>query len=318
MIFNSKTQPKYRKSFRRPFQKTGFAVYIIIMSFLYGCDNQNWISLFDGENLPGIHYLGVPDPSVDVEGIPRDSSGNYLHGLGYSDPLQVFSIVEDEKGEKLIRISGQVIGGLVLSDSLADYHLRLEFKWGDYKWAWMEGRPKDGGILYHQGKARHEFQIHENDVGSYWARKTIVDIPAQFTWDLPEAILRAKPYLTPFVNSLNDSMLIFSKDSPLHHFEGTKEKADWQIVLASPYNEKPHGEWNTLELICWKNHAIHIVNGKINMVLLNSFYRDKGEIHPLNSGRLTLQSEGAEVFFRNIEYKALNKVPAPLKAFLKE
>ena len=83
-----------------------------------------------------------------------------------------------------------MIGGLILKDSLSDYHLKLQFKWGEIKWGWMQGRPKDGGILYHQGKGpiRHELQIHEGDVGSYWAREVRLDIPSRFTTDLPQAI----------------------------------------------------------------------------------------------------------------------------------
>lgn len=200
----------------------------------------------------------------------------------------------------------------ILKDSLSDYHLKLKFKWGDLKWGWMEGRPKDGGILYHQGKVRHELQIHEGDVGSYWAKNVILDIPARFTNQIPEPIQIARPFLQSQVSTLKDTMLIYDKDMPTHHFEG---KNEWQIVIANPYNERPHGEWNELEVICWKNHAVHLINGKINMILLNSYFRNNGELKPLISGRLTLQSEGAELFFKDIMIRNLDKTPKVLSPF---
>ena len=61
-------------------------------------------------------------------------------------------------------------------------------------------------------------------------------------------------------------------------------KNEWQIVIANPYNEHPHGEWNTLEVICWENHAVHMINGKVNLIVLNSFYLDDGQKKHLQVG----------------------------------
>jgi len=275
--------------------------------------NNEWRPIYNGESeLNFKHYLGRPDSSIHIEGLKKDSLGNYVEGLGYNDPLEVYTIAQLEN-ENVIRISGEIIGGLILIDSIANYHLKLKFKWGDIKWKWMKGRPKDGGILYHQGKFRHELQIHEGDIGSYWAKKVIFDVPANTTTNLPEAILKARPFLKPYVSTLTDTMWIFNDEATLHRFEG---KDEWQIVLANPYNELSHGEWNTLEVICWENHAVHLVNGKVNMVILNSFYREEDKVLPLNSGRLTLQSEGAEIFFKDIYIKKINERPTVLNKYI--
>ena len=292
----------------------------LILSFsllilLSGCHENEWIPIYQGEEeLHFGHYLGIPDSSIHGLDLPTDSLGNYTKGFGYEDPLEVYTIGQ-VGGESVIRISGQVIGGLILLEEASDYHLRLKFKWGEKKWDWMKGRPKDGGILYHQkqGPIRHELQIHEGDVGSYWAKKVQLDIPSRQTTALPKAIQLARPYLAPYVSTLSDTMRMFDPKAPIHHFPG---KNEWQIVIASPYNEKPHGEWNELEVICWKNHAVHIVNGKVNLILLNAHYQDQGINKPLVSGRITLQSEGAEIFFREIEYKKLKAVPAELTNFI--
>lgn len=291
------------------------AITVLLPALFTNCRDNEWQSLFNGKELPPYpHYLGPPDSSLDVPGLRRDSAGNYLESLGTRDPLKVYSI-DTLEGEPVIRISGEVIGGLVLSENLSNYHLRLKFKWGDLKWAWMRGRPKDGGILYHQGGGvRHELQIHEGDVGSYWAKHVALDIPARYTSELPEAITKARPFL--LASTLRDTMLIFDPKAPLHHFDGKNGEYDWQIVIANPYNENPAGEWNVLELICYENHAVHIVNGKVNLVLLNSFYEKDGEILPLNSGRLVLQSEGAVTFFKDIEVKKITETPDVLKPYL--
>lgn len=277
-------------------------------------NNNGWISLFDGYSLPPFHhYLGRPDSSINVPGLKRDSSGNYIESLGWNDPLKVFSITTLDN-EPVIRISGQVIGGLVLADSLADYHLKLKFRWGSIKWGWMKGRPNDGGILYHSANGvRHEFQIQEGDIGSYWSRNIIADIPCKLSTDIPSSIQQLRPYIQREVHSLHDTMLIFNQKAGLHHFSGDK---DWQIVLAHPCKENSFGGWNTMELICYKNHSVHIVNGKVNMIVLNAKVKNNNSIIPLCYGKLILQSGGSEIFFKDIFVKEIKEMPVVLKNFL--
>ena len=56
--------------------------------------------------------------------------------------------------------------------------------------------------------------------------------------------------------------------------------------------EKPHGEWNLLELVVEGNRVRQFVNGKLA--------NEGSEAYP-SSGKILFQSEGAEVFFRNIK-----------------
>ena len=73
--------------------------------------------------------------------------------------------------------------------------------------------------------------------------------------------------------------------------------------------EKPHGDWNTLELICFENKSIHIVNGEVVMILKNSRYVKDGKKVPMNKGKIQLQSEAAEVFYKKIELMNLTSLP---------
>jgi hypothetical protein len=60
--------------------------------------------------------------------------------------------------------------------------------------------------------------------------------------------------------------------------------------------EKPSGEWNTIEVICDGDKITNIVNG----VVVN-----EGIEASVTRGKILLQSEGAEVFFRKVEIEPL-------------
>ena len=61
--------------------------------------------------------------------------------------------------------------------------------------------------------------------------------------------------------------------------------------------EKPHGEWNRIEVIADGGRCTHLVNG----VLVNEATEAS-----VSKGKILLQSEGAEVFYRKIELRTLN------------
>jgi hypothetical protein len=67
-------------------------------------------------------------------------------------------------------------------------------------------------------------------------------------------------------------------------------------VIKKKDNEKPSGEWNRLEIIAQKGKCVHIMNG----VVVN-----EGTDASLRTGRLLIQSEGAEIYYRKIEIQEL-------------
>jgi len=62
--------------------------------------------------------------------------------------------------------------------------------------------------------------------------------------------------------------------------------------------EKPTGEWNTIEVVCDGDKITNIVNG----VVVN-----EGTKASVTKGKILLQSEGAEVFYRKVELRPLAK-----------
>ena len=76
-----------------------------------------------------------------------------------------------------------------------------------------------------------------------------------------------------------------------------------------PDPEYPSGEWNTLELICFGDTAINIVNEVVVMVLYRSRQFSETGTIPLKKGKIQLQSEGAELFYKNIQLKSITAIP---------
>jgi len=81
--------------------------------------------------------------------------------------------------------------------------------------------------------------------------------------------------------------------------------------------ESPKGEWTTIELICFGDKSLHIVNGHVVMILQNSHYMDGDKSVPLTKGKIQLQSEGAEVFYKDIQIKNISAMPVEYAAYFK-
>jgi len=60
--------------------------------------------------------------------------------------------------------------------------------------------------------------------------------------------------------------------------------------------EKPNGEWNTVEVISVNGKCVHVVNGVVVNV---------GEDASVKRGRILLQSEYSEIYYRNIKIREL-------------
>lgn len=246
-------------------------------------------------------FLGVPHASVkDLANVDPNSDGKKGKPLGLNnDPKQVFTMKEID-GEPVLHISGEIYGALSSLAEYENYHLRLKFKWGEKKWAPRLTRRRDSGILYHclaphgmfwnVWMQSQEFQVQEGDVGDFYALSTTqMEIPAAKPTGEKEFNYQKGATKQLFSNA--------DKSVPIHCNKGLD-------------NEKPHGQWNTLELICLGDQSIHIVNGKVVMALYESKFADpNGEIKSLTKGKIQIQSEGAEMFYKGIEIKAINRIP---------
>jgi hypothetical protein len=265
--------------------------------------DKKWKSLFNGQDLSGWDsHLNKPLSSINIKGLEKDSTGEYTKRLGLNnDPLQVFTVVKED-GASAIRVSGQIFGYIVSNESFSNFHLRLQFKWGREKWAPRLNDKRDAGLLYYSvGKPEQhpgtwmtsqECQIQEGDCGDFWPiGNTRIDVPA----------------------GKKDGFYQYNPDSALITF-GNGTKAGPRCAKY-PDNEKPNGEWNTVEVISFNGNSVHLINGKVTMRLFNSRLLVNGMEEPLKTGRIQLQSEGAEIFYRKVEVSNLSKIPSILKDF---
>lgn len=266
-----------------------FPLFFLIVAFAVvsvGCSTRKSHELFNGRDLTGWDtYIG---PRFDTSASKFDT----VPGPGLNnDPDEVFSVVMED-GESALRISGQHFGGISTVEEFADYHLTLEFKWGDEKHPPKSNDKRDSGLLYHAvgphagdgafWMRSQEFQVQEGDCGDYWG-------VAGAEFDIP-----AKADGEQYVYDPASPLVEFSERTPVGRH-----------AVKYPDAEKPLGEWNTLELYCFGDSAVHIVNGKVVMKLFKSRQIADGGTIPLKKGKIQIQSEGAEVFYRRLRVEPI-------------
>jgi hypothetical protein len=206
------------------------------------------------------------------DGKDLDQFNTFLRSTGLnSDPTRVFTV---EKG--VIHVSGTEMGYIITKQEYKNYYLRAEFKWGEGTFGSREGKARDSGILYNiQGPDKVwprsiEFQINEGCTGDFWMTDG--------------AALTGK-----------DGVRVTGPDGKASKIDRFNKGPSQNVVgFRDPQNEleKPHGEWNVVELVNrGDGHVWQYVNGKLA--------NEGTEAFPAG-GKILFQSEGAEVYFRNI------------------
>jgi hypothetical protein len=247
--------------------------------------------LFNSRDLQGWDvWLGASE----VPPLPFKFWGEWEDVLGLNPVDQsIFSVVEED-GEPALRISGEVWGALTTRESYRDYHLRLQYKWGEQKFAPRADKPRNTGLLYHAVGPQGAFW-------SYWMRSAEFEIMEGSTGNLTSVDSVSGSVQSRRDWSLPIPWLRYAKAGEPRVLGGLVFRMQAQQDL-----ELPSGEWNDLELIVRGDSGRHLVNGVEVLVVENLRQpTDAGE-SPLLEGRLQLQSEGAEVFFRHIELRELS------------
>lgn len=261
--------------------------------------DEQWIALLDKDLSQWNIFMGVPHTSVDLPGYPKgDGKQGTPIGLN-KDPLRVFT-VEGSEGAPVLRISGEVYAGLSTKEEFENYHLKMEFKWGEKKYEPRLDKKRNSGLHYHaQEPYGHfwnawmrapEMQIQEGDIGDFHPLGGVsMDIRASLTKE--DGVDR----------------WIYDPTAESRVFRTNYEPSS---VRRSHNYEKPSGEWNSVEVICLENESLHIVNGHVVMVLENSkLWLDEGTSQPLTRGKIEIQSEGSEMFYRNITIREIVTIP---------
>ncbi|HKJ78507.1 MAG TPA: DUF1080 domain-containing protein [Prolixibacteraceae bacterium] len=253
---------------------------IAILTFMVSCQTgEPWQPVFNGEDLSGWEtWVGPLEENGEPVGLNKD-------------PKQVFSVTEVD-GEKTIRISGEVNASLATIQEYENYHLVMEFKWGEQVYS-----KRNSGLLYHSfgeygeglgvWMSGHELQLWTGNIGdSYRMGKSYCEIPMKQT---------------------SEGKYIYAKDAEM---APSIPDTETRIVSKNGDNENAIGEWNTVEIYCYGGTSVHMVNGNVNMVNYNSGkYFGEDNIEPLTKGKIQIQSEGGELFIRTLKIQPIKEIP---------
>lgn len=253
-------------------------------------------ALFNGRDLSDWDaWLGYPDPAVTYRDVPGASP------LGTSRDMTGDFAVRMIDGAPAIWIKGETWGSLVHRADLRNYHLRAEFKWGGKTYAPRVSLPQNNGLLYHT-------HGEPGAVFGTWSPSMEFEIMRGSTGMLVAVGKGVRGRTTV----AHDAVLI----EPHLRFQLEGREVDmvnstptWNVEAARDA-ELPVGKWNTLDLYVVGDRAVHVVNGvPVAQVWAMATIAPDGSRRPLTHGRIQLQSEGAETWFRNITVEPIASIP---------
>ncbi|RYG49677.1 MAG: DUF1080 domain-containing protein [Chitinophagaceae bacterium] len=255
--------------------------FLFLLLIVTGCQtaaqstNATAGKLFNGKNLDGWYTF--------LQNRGRDN-----------DPKKVFTV---QNG--MIRVSGEEWGCITTNDEYANYKLVVEFKWGTKTFAPRVNNAMDNGILLHSTGADGAFdgtwmhsiecQIIEGGTGDLLV---VGDETPQFA--LTSAVAKEKQNGTYIFQPGGSPVTI--NGGRINWFDRAAEWQDVKGFRGKGDIEKPVGEWNRIECIA-KGDSIDIM---LNGVLVNQAH----DVKPAK-GKIQIQSEGAEIFFRRVELTPL-------------
>ncbi len=184
-----------------------------------------------------------------------------------NDPEKVFNI---DSG--LLHISGKEFGYIATKKAYKNFHLVAEFKWGTKKYP-----PRDADTIKRDNGICYYFPLNEKDYvnerNSVWPKSIECQIQEGDTGDM---------WLIK-----NTTIVV----------NGTRTQADsFTRVTKKLDAELPTGQWNRVEIIADKGKVTYMVNGKIV---------NEGESPSVSEGKILIQSEGAEIYYRKVDIAKL-------------
>jgi len=249
-----------------------------------------------------------PDRAIQLfDGRSLDAFYTWLVDSHRDDPLRVFTVVDQVDGAPAIRVSGERWGGLVTRETYRDYHLIVEFRWGLATWAQRRNAARDSGVLIHgQGEDGNTGK----DFNGAWMRSVEAQIIEGGVGDIilvagyEKDGTRLTPHLAAKAGRDRDGESVFDPRAEPSEFDRGRlnwygRDVDWQDRLGFRGRddvESPYGGWTRLEVIADGDRVTNIVNGKVV---------NEGSRSSLTEGRILIQSEGAEIYFRRIDLQPL-------------
>lgn len=231
----------------------------------------------------------------------RDLAGWYTflqkHGKN-QDPDRVITIEDGAihlykhaaEGSKV------VMGYIATEQDYGDYHLRLQYRWGVKKFEPRSNQKRDAGLYYHLTGPDQvwprglQYQIEQTNVGDlialYGVQLDTTINPKTRSEKMPTFLPRE---LGGEAYVLNAKGIVFLK-----HRAGEFEREGW----------------NTAEIIARGDTTTHILNGQVINTGTGARLLDPekpGPPRPVTRGRIALEIEAAELYFRGVELRRLGE-----------
>jgi len=241
------------------------------------------IKLFNGKNLDGLYV--------------------WNRGTAYEDPRKIFTVKDG-----MLHISGDGYGGLITKKDYRDYHMVIEFKWGEKTWGKREDRARDSGVLFHchgpdggygdTWMASIEAQIIEGGVGDILV----------LTGKDPKTGEPIPTSLSSTITKDRDGEKVWKKGGEeitlssgrINWFGRDPDWADKVGFRGKDDVESKFGEWTRMDVICKGGDIEYKVNG----VTVNGGSNAKPD-----HGKLLVQTEMAEMWVRKWDLYPLGKAP---------
>ena len=233
---------------------------------------ESVIRLFNGKNLDGWY--------------------TWLKDTKYEDPRKVFTV---EKG--VIHISGDGYGGITTKKEYRDYHMVLEFKWGQRTWGDRKDHARDSGVLLHGVGV-------DGVAGGIWMESIEAQMIEGGTGDIILVSGKGKPTVTVESTIGANGELYWKKGGEV--VTRNRGRIDWYgrdskwadvVNFRGPQDvEKPVGQWNRLEVFADNDSLRYVLNG----VTVNEATKASHTY-----GKLLVQTEGAELWVRKVELRPL-------------
>jgi hypothetical protein len=240
-------------------------------------DSNEWVPLFNGRNLDGWYtFLQKHGKDRDPDRVITIEDGAihlYKHAADGSE---------------------QVMGYIGTNEEYGDYHLRLEYRWGEKKFKPRYQLKKDAGLYYHitgpdaVWPRSLQFQIEATNVGDLIA---LYGMQLDSSVD-PKTRGEAMPTFLPLDRGGEARVLGGKGIAYQKHLAGDHERDGW----------------NTVEVIARGDSTTHVLNGTVVNQGTKVRFVDPsgpGTARPLARGRIALEIEAAEIYFRKVEIKRL-------------
>jgi hypothetical protein len=237
------------------------------------------IQLFNGQDLTGL--------------------STWLKESERQDPRKVFTVQDG-----MIRASGEDLGYVRTDKEYANYHLIVEYKWG---------KRTDGGKYVRNSGILLHATGPDGGAGGVWMSSIECQLAQGCVGDL--IVIRGKDENQKVIPVSLTAHTVLGPDKRPRWKQGgearvftkgqlwwSRHDPDFKELLDTRGKhdvESPLGEWTRVECLCDGKRIEVLVNG----TKVNECY----DTFP-SAGKILLQSEGFEIFFRRFELRPLKNV----------